>query len=93
MYSCNFPKLDKWKYTNLETTVLYKALCVTPVPEIVVVIITRFSGKNSSSFLSVHDKTCVLFVHEYIHSGRNTTGKFRVKNTNLTLNLKKKQEV
>ena len=49
MYSYNFPKLDKWKYTNLETTVFYKALCVTPVPEIVV-IITRFSGKNSPSF-------------------------------------------
>ena len=49
MYSYNFPKLDKWKYTSLETTVFYKALCVTPVPEIVV-IITQFSGKNSSSF-------------------------------------------
>ena len=52
MYSCNFPKLDKWKYTNLETTVCYEALCVTTVPEIVV-IITRYSGKNSS-FLSVY---------------------------------------
>ena len=49
MYSYSFPKLDKWKYTNLETTVFYKALGVTPVPEIVV-IITRFSGKNSSKF-------------------------------------------
>ena len=49
MYSYNFPKLDKWKYTSLETTVFYKTLCVTPVPEIVV-IITQFSGKNFSSF-------------------------------------------
>ena len=49
MYSYNLPKLDKWKYTNLETTVFYKALCVTPVPEIVVNI-TWFSGKNSSNF-------------------------------------------
>ena len=43
-----FSQLDKWKYTNLETTVYDKAPCVTPLPEIVV-LITRFSGKNSSS--------------------------------------------
>ena len=55
-----FYKLDKWKYTNLEATVCYKALCVTPVPEIVVVI-ARFSGKNFSSFLSVDNFRFFLF--------------------------------
>ena len=57
MYSWNFPKLDKSKYTNLETTVCYKALCVTTVPG-VVVIVTRFSGRNSSSFLSAYYIFC-----------------------------------
>ena len=42
----------QYTYTNLETTVCYRASCVTPVPEIVV-IITRFSDKNFSSFLFV----------------------------------------